>query len=125
MTLVGALRTAPDKLRADLQRFYGLNLDDLGPIRPRRMADLAANLPADAAIWTAFDRRAAWTPTQYLLAEIADNTNFLAFTKTKEGHRKGARWKGRIQRPGQPTAKKQETALPADQMLAMLSKPRG
>ena len=72
------LITRPDILRADMQHFYGLDIDELGySIRIRRAADLAANLPPQ------------------------DNTGFLAWSKTKAA--KG-RYKGQIPRPGQHPA---------------------
>lgn len=120
------LAKAPDKLRADMQRFYGLDLDQLGvTIRVRRMADLAANLPDDAKVWGGLDPRATWDSLHHLLADIADNAAFLAWTKTKEGNRKGARWNDRIQRPGMTKRKPQGPALSPEGMLATLSRPRG
>lgn len=103
------LITHPDILRADMQHFYGLDLDELGySIRIRRAADLAANLPPQALIWGQIDPRAQWTTTDYLLANIADNTGFLAWSKTKAA--KG-RYKGQIPRPGQHPAPAASTGI--------------
>lgn len=93
------LRIAPDTLRADIQRFYGLNLDETGEIRVRRMADLAANLPDCALIWGKINPQAQWDATRQLLANIADNTAFLAFCKTKDAS-KGKKFSNAIKRPG-------------------------
>lgn len=124
--LVGMLKSAPDKLRADFQRFYGLNLDDVGiSIRPRRAADLAANLPENARIWRALNPQAEWTTSQHLLANIADNTSFLAWTKTKDSQKSGARWRGSLPRPG--TAPRNQThgeAFTVDELQNRLNQPR-
>lgn len=54
-----------DALRADLQRFYGLDMDEIGhTVRVRRAADLAANLPEDALTWGRIDERATWGTRQ-------------------------------------------------------------
>lgn len=91
----------PDVLRADLQRFYGLNLDDLGyGLRARRAADLAANLPPEARIWGKLNSACSWSTGDYLLANIADATSFMAWAQTSDAAH-GGRWKTRIRRPGE------------------------
>ena len=122
------LDRSPDALRADFQRFYGLDLDEVGhSVRVRRAADLAARLPAEARTWQAFDPRAAWTASDWLLAAIADNTGFLAWCKTKDASRRGAKWKGRIPRPGERQAARSAdtTAADVDVIRRMLAMPRG
>ncbi len=95
------LRRAPDRLRADMQRFYGLDLDQVGrTIRVRRAADLAANLPEQACVWGVIDERAAWTGDRWLLAQIADSVDFLAWAQTEEAQHRGAKWNRHIPRPG-------------------------
>ncbi len=95
------LAKTPDTLRADFQHYYNLDLDQVGHgIRVTRAADLAAWLPDDAATWGRSTRPPNRNPTRQLLANIADNTGFLAWTKTKEAQRRGAHWKNRIPRPG-------------------------
>lgn len=118
------LDAAPDALRADVQRFYGLDLDQLGhEIRVRRMADLSANLPQNAAVWGRIDPRAQWDTTTQLLANIADNTAFNAWTKTKDAQ-KGGRWHGAIPRPGHDSGQPDIQTLQPDDMLRILSMPR-
>lgn len=91
-----------DILQADFQRFYGLNLAQLAhSLDVMRAANLAAHLPSDALIWRKFSQQAEWTTADYLLANIADATAFLAWTKSKDAQRHGAKWKGQIRRPGQ------------------------
>ena len=93
-----------DILQADFQRFYGLNLALLThSLDVMRAANLAAHLPLDALIWRNFSKQAEWSTAEYLLANIADATAFLAWTKSKDAQRHGAKWKGQIKRPGQQT----------------------
>lgn len=120
------LNKAPDRLRADFQHFYGLDLDEVGhTIRIRRAADLAAYLPDDAVVWRALNPQAEWTTSQHLLANIADSTAFLAWTKTKDSQKKGSRWKGALPRPGF-TQKKTTTgqAMQVDDLMKALAQPR-
>lgn len=99
----------PDVLRADLQRFYGLNLDDLGCVlRVRRAADLAANLPPEARIWGKLNSACSWSTEDYLLADIADATSFIAWAQTSDAAH-GGRWKNRIRRPGEDESPGQVT----------------
>ena len=107
------MEAAPDALRADLQRFYGLDMDEIGhTVRVRRAADLAANLPEDAL---------TWGTAKHLLATIADNTGFIAWTKTKAA--KQGEWRGAIERPGFPRAANVQKLDP-DNMLRILRMPR-
>lgn len=119
---------APDSLRADFQRFYGLDIDDVGHgIRCRRAADLAAHLPPEACAWRMFDPRMEWTVTQWLLAAIADNTGFIGWTKTKDAARRNARWKGRLPRPGahERGRRADVNVMDVDSLRRMLAMPRG
>ena len=118
---------APDSLRADIQRFYGLDIDEVGrSIRVRRAADLAAHLPAEACVWRVLDPRMEWTVTDWLLASIADNTNWLGWTKTKAAMR-GMKWKGRIPRPGdnRHATQSDAVAVDVDTLRRMMDMPRG
>lgn len=71
--------------------------------------------------------RLAWDDQTYLLADIRDSLAFLAWTKTKEASRKGARWRGQLQRPG--TVRHEATggeavAMDDEQLAAYLAAPR-
>lgn len=115
------LATAPDALEADFQRFYGLNPDLIWT------GELPANLPRQAIVWQKLDPRLAWDDQTYLLADIRDSLAFLAWTKTKEASRKGARWRGQLQRPG--TVRHEATggeavAMDDEQLAAYLAAPR-
>ncbi len=118
---------SPDKLRADIQHYYGLNLDELGyAVRVRRMADLAANLPEQARTWAALDAKAAWDTHTYLLANAVDALNFLAWTKTRAAQKRGAKWKGQLPRPGMKQAHADDgmQALDIDTLTTTLNQPR-
>lgn len=123
------LSAAPDALNADFQRFYGLNPDLMwtGGLTPTYTAALAAHLPRQAMIWRELDPRLAWDDQTYLLADIRDSLAFLAWTKTKEASRKGARWHGQLRRPGtilHEAAGNGVVAMEDEQLLAYLAAPR-
>lgn len=65
------LRNRKDKLRADFQQYYGLNLDGMGSdYTVLHAADLAANLPRDSRCGVADDPLNEWTTELCLLALI-------------------------------------------------------
>lgn len=124
---MGMLDACPDVLRADMQRFYGLDLDELGHgLRIRRAADLAANLPEQALVWRRIDPRAEWDVQTLLLAQIADATGFTAWSKTKEASHRGAKWRGRIPRPWERHERVDagRVALSTSEIDDILSRPR-
>lgn len=120
------LHRAPDRLRADMQRFYGLDLDQVGStIRVRRAADLAANLPEQACVWSIIDERSAWTGDRWLLAQIADSVDFLAWAQTEEAQHRGAKWDRRIPRPGDTgRARDKALGMTREQLDRLLAMPR-
>ncbi|KFI50011.1 DUF5361 domain-containing protein [Bifidobacterium biavatii] len=114
-------------LTADFQRYYGLDLDRLGhELTIHRAAALAANLPQEARVWAKLDPRLAWTDAQYLLADIRDSLDFLAWAKTKAASKTGARWKDRTPRPGDhmPSATPKAPSMDVDELEAFLALPR-
>ncbi len=83
--------------------------------------------PRQSIIWQKLNPRLAWDDQTYLLADIRDSLAFLAWTKTKEASRKGARWRGQLQRPG--TVRHEATggevmAMDDEQLAAYLAAPR-
>lgn len=117
--------TAPDRLRADLRRHYGLDLThpDVGLLD---LADLAANLPEDSRVWQAVNPAAEWTTHDWMTARIVDAIEYLAWTKTRDAARRGARWKPTLKRPGQrrrPHHAQEPSWTPA-QVDAILAQPR-
>ena len=122
------LTVCPDALRADMQRWYGLDMDEIGyTIRVRRAADLAVNIPEDGAVWPRLDKRLQWGTTKQLLANISDAAGFIAWTKTSEAQHRNARWKGALDRPGIEHRRARQPGVQAmsrDRLDRLLSMPR-
>lgn len=71
MFLARQLAEHPSQVRADLQRFFGLNLDRLGDeFSAFHAASCLANLPLGASLLSACEPRLQWTQTDYLLHGI-------------------------------------------------------
>ena len=86
--LAGLLAKYPSQLRADFQRFYGLNLDGLGAeYTYRHAADLAAHLPQESACVRAQNPEFEWTDTQYLLRSIEFSLRVIVWQNTKDGQK--------------------------------------
>lgn len=68
-------------LRADFQRYYNLDIDDIygGALSVMRAADLAAYLPPGAVVWLESDSPAAWGAQEYLIATLIDDVNLFAW----------------------------------------------
>ena len=76
----------PEELRADLQRFYGLDIDRMGlDYSVAHAAACAANLPRDAACVRAVSPEAAWSDETYLLSAIEYDLRVLAWQNSKDG----------------------------------------
>lgn len=68
-------------LRADLQRYYGLDLADIwrGTLAPRRVWNLSEHLPEDAALAASLaggPEHRGWTLQTYLLAHLLNSVRF-------------------------------------------------
>ncbi|MFB7643888.1 hypothetical protein ACFC0S_03170 [Streptomyces sp. NPDC056084] len=68
-------------LRADLQRFYGLDLADIwrGTLTPRRAWTLTEHLPEDSALAAALaggPEHRGWTLQAHLLAQVVNAVRF-------------------------------------------------
>lgn len=119
------LRRAPDALRADFQHYYKLDLDDLGGIiRVGRAADLAANMPPQAITWARLDPRMAWDTRTQLLALIANNTGFTAWSRSAEAAKRGAKWHSPIKPPWEQTKQESIKHLSRAELDHILSMPR-
>ena len=89
MMLAGMLKRHPCELRADFQRYYGLNLDDLGTAYTyRHAADLAACLPRESSTIRAESPALEWTEQEYMLWSIEYSLRVLRWQNTEDG-RKG------------------------------------
>lgn len=109
-------------LRADFQRFYGHDITFFGPLFA---ADLAVNLPPEAMIWRHVDERTAWSDTNYLLADILDDLNFIAWRLARWGSKNNSNRPKPIPRPGEKKqTHKQGMAMPLDELKRFLASPR-
>lgn len=71
MALGAVLRQYPNELRADFQRFYGLNLSDMGKTYSfMHAAVLAEQLPVESNLSHAIAPETLWSETDYLLHQI-------------------------------------------------------
>ena len=97
--LASLLGSHEGELRADFQRFYGLNLDGMGSAYSvAHAAALAANLPRESACVRAVAPEAAWSDEAYLLANIEYGIRVLMWQNSRDGVRDRNRPK-RIQTP--------------------------
>ena len=70
--LVAAWQKYPCELRADLQRFYSIDIDHAmsGAHTAEHIAALVACFPTDALTYRAANSDASWTRDQIILAEL-------------------------------------------------------
>lgn len=83
-------------MRADLRRFYTLDLDAAlaeRSVRPTALLDLIEHLPQDAAVWRAIDPDTAWDLPAMLLALLVDEVRVLRWEFER------ANFKGRPPQP--------------------------
>lgn len=129
--LVALIERDGPAVDADLQRFYGLSLNDVaaGRLTFRRLRDLLAELPSEG---TALRRRALkgaaesgqrveppadlWNLTNQLLAQLIDQS---ALRLWQAGGGKGQKPKP-LPRPGVTDMKRTGTPMPAANVLRLL-----
>jgi hypothetical protein len=125
--LAGALDENPDCLRADLQRYYGIDLDRAmaGAHTAAHVAALVACLPSDAALFRAGNPDAVWTLEATLLAVLHNDLAGLMWGLSDK-RKRGARPKpiGPSWLTGRGSRKLPARVLTADELMAELSKPR-
>lgn len=123
MNLAKALEEDEGAVRADLQRYYGIDLDHAmaGEHSAGHVAALIAHLPSDSAVWRSKSQDAAWTLEASMLALTY---NLLTAVIYAVGGKKG-------KLPDQvgPSWMKTEPKAPAramsiEELLGELSKPR-
>ena len=74
------------ELRADLQQYYALNLDDMGrSYKVSHAADLAVMLPEGSRVMRRIDPSNAWGWQEYLLADLVNRVRWLQWAKTPDG----------------------------------------
>jgi hypothetical protein len=70
----------PAQLRADLQQFYSLNLDDMGgSYSYEHAAALVANLPRSSRMASIFNAACEWDDSEYLLFLIEYNLRVISW----------------------------------------------
>ncbi|MBR4687102.1 MAG: hypothetical protein IKP01_02210 [Bacteroidales bacterium] len=95
------MRHHADRLRADFQQYYGLDMDGMGDAYTlSHAACLAAQLPAESRCVRAEHPEFGWSQAEYIAAEIAYGVAVLAWQNTKDGQR-GVNMPKRLQTPAQ------------------------
>jgi len=113
-----------DALRADLQRYYGVDLDAAmrGEHTAAHIGALVAYLPSDCALRREVDKDAAWTLRDILLASILNSLNMLIYGMGDKKHR-GRR--PQLVGPDYMTKKKLPArTMSVDDLMRELNKPR-
>ena len=113
-----------DALRADLQRYYGIDLDAAmrGEHSAGHVSALVKHLPSDCALHRGVDKDAAWTLRDILLASILNSLNMLIYgmgDKRRRGKRPS------LVGPDYMTKKKLPArVMSVDELMRELNKPR-
>ena len=103
--LARLLRAHPDALRADFQRYYGLNLDGMGrDYSVAHAADLAANLPNGCRCSVAENPLCEWSLETVLLALIEHHLAIWNFAHRKDKNPADEQPKLLIPRPSEGEA---------------------
>lgn len=127
MMLAAAWQLHQDELRADLQRYYNIDLDhaERGEHAAEHVAALVKCLPTDSLLFRAMNPDASWTRDQIILAEVRNILANLAWGMSdpkKRGARPkpiGPSWmtRGRVRTL-------EARAMTVDELMAELGKPR-
>jgi len=115
-------------LRADLQQYYGIDLDHAmtGGHSVHHICCLVMQLPSNARIRTAGNADNQWTLNDVLMASVLNSLNGLIYgmsDKKKRGHRPeivGPSWM-----QDKHTRSIPARVLPANELMKVLSLPRG
>ena len=127
MTLVAEYQAHESKLRADLQQYYGIDLDRAmdGEHSPHHIACLVVELPSDARLRVAFSDDAIWTLNDVLTAQLLNAFNSFAYGMSDK--RKRGR-KPELIGPSWMTAKKKRTlparTMPVNELMEILNRER-
>lgn len=118
------LKEYPAHVRADMQQYYGLNIECMGvDYSMRHAADLIAMLPSKSRTFTAVDERNAWDSGEYLLAEAVDSLHLMVWANTKDAQKNRNRPKP-LPRPGTAPANREAVGLDANEYETALMRPR-
>lgn len=127
MALAEVMRRHPTELRADLQRFFGVDIDRAmaGEHSAGHVAALVACLPSDSSTLRAENPDAAWTLESVLLAVIHNDLSALMWGMS-DPKRRGPKPK-RVG-PSWMTAEEKRSldtrVLSIDELMEELRKPR-
>ena len=129
MTLASEWAAHEDELRADLQQWYGVDLDaaEAGGHTAEHVAALVAQLPSDARLRVAGDSDNVWTLEACLMAMVLNALHMLLYGMSDRKRRGappdavGPSWMRR--RPNRRTL--DARVLTVDELMETLSKPRG
>ena len=111
-------------LRADLQRYFGINFDDLekGSISLYQVASCAAYLPPDGAVACEYNSGTiVWGKDTQIMADMANSLRWLCWSKTKDGQK--GRNRPDIIKPPEPKSE-QPLAMDKDLMDEFLKRKR-
>lgn len=124
MLLARMLGEHPAHVRADMQQYYGLNLERMGiDYSMRHAADLVAMLPSKSRTFRVIDERNEWDSSEYLLAEAVDSLHVMVWANTKDAQKNRNRPKP-LPRPGSGSATRETVGLDAGAYETELMKPR-
>jgi len=125
--LVTEFRIHEEQLRADLQQYYGIDLDYAmaGGHTAYHIACLMVQLPVDARIRTAENPDNQWTLTDILLASILNSLNGLIYGMS-DSKKRGQ--KPQLVGPSWMQSKRMRSiparAMPVDELISILNQPR-
>ncbi|WP_139652775.1 DUF5361 domain-containing protein [Raoultibacter phocaeensis] len=124
MLLARMLDEYPVHVRADMQQYYGLNIERMGiDYSMRHAADLIAMLPSKSRTFRAIDARYEWDMNEYLLAEAVDSLHMMVWANSKDAQKNRNRPKP-LPRPGSGSPSRETIGLDAEEYAVELMKPR-
>lgn len=88
MALAAVEESNPDELRADMQQYYGLNIDGMGrDYSHAHAAVLMAQLPQSSRLARLSDPENEWSDETHFLSLIEYDLRVLAWQRSKDGQR--------------------------------------
>lgn len=122
--LIACLADYEDKLRADFQQFYNLNIDDLGnSLSINHAAALCEELPSSSRVVKAINPRAAWDEEKQLLAMIEYWAHVNVWAQSKDAKYK--RNKPKLIEPKNKEKQKDIVSYSSNELDEILKRKRG
>lgn len=125
--LVRLVQQYESALRADLQQFYGIDLDRamMGEHSPIQVAACAVGLQPGSRVLAAIEPDTKWTQTDQLLASLLNHLRWLMYSlsggKGVEPDFIGTK---AMQKKNGKSRKADAMAMPVDELMKQLNKPR-